>query len=470
MRKRTHTCGELRTDHLGESVTLCGWVQARRDHGKLIFLDLRDRVGVTQVVCNPGRQPAAHQAAGTVRNEYVLVVTGTVGRRPKGTENPRIPTGEIEVAAEAVEILNAAETPPFEIQDDIAVSEEVRLAYRYLDLRRPTMFEKLRLRHRLILEMRNALHREGFLEVETPMLTKSTPEGARDYLVPSRLSPGLFFALPQSPQLFKQILMVAGVERYFQVARCFRDEDLRADRQPEFTQLDLEMSFVDEDDIMGVVERLLAQVFETVLSQPLRVPFPRMTHRQAQERYRTDKPDLRPEGAGPSAFLWVTEFPLVRFDETERRWEAEHHPFTAPHPDDLAFLEREPARVRARAYDLVLNGVELGSGSIRIHQRATQEAIFRLIGMDEATARERFEFLLRAFEFGAPPHGGIALGLDRLMAMVTGSESIRDVVAFPKTQKASCLLSGAPSAVRPEQLGELGLSVVEPQGSGRQPG
>ncbi len=450
---------------------LCGWVQARRDHGKLIFLDLRDRAGITQVVCNPGRQPAAHQVAVGVRSEYVLAITGAVGQRPKGTENPDIPTGQVEIAAEAIEILNPSKALPFEIQDTIDTSEEVRLAHRYLDLRRPMMFERLRLRHQLILEARKFLDQEGFLEIETPMLTKSTPEGARDYLVPSRLNPGMFFALPQSPQLFKQVLMVSGMERYFQVARCFRDEDLRADRQPEFTQLDLEMSFIEEGDIMGLIERLLASVFESVLKQPLSIPFPRMSYREAQERYRSDKPDIRSEQTGPYAFLWVTEFPLVNYNETERRWDAEHHPFTSPHPDDMAYLESDPKRVRARAYDLVVNGVELGSGSIRIHQREAQEAVFRLIGMDAATAQERFGFLLEAFEYGAPPHGGIALGLDRLTAMITGSESIRDVVAFPKTQKAACPLSGAPSLVRPEQLEELGLSVVaREEGAQRQAG
>jgi len=456
---RSHGCGELRESHVGTTVTLCGWLHRRRDHGGLSFFDLRDRSGLAQVVFNAKTNAALHQQAKAFGPEYVLAITGTVGKRPKGSENPKLPSGMVEVSATAVEVLNNATPPPFEIDDQIQVSEDVRMQWRYLDLRRPASQQKLLLRHRIMHAMRHMLHEQQFVEVETPMLTKSTPEGARDYLVPSRVNPGRFFALPQSPQLFKQLLMVAGLERYFQIARCFRDEDLRADRQPEFTQLDLEMSFIDEEDVFAVIERVLSHLFTTVLEQPLATPFPRMTYREAQARYHSDKPDLRTD-ASPWAFCWITEFPLFHWNEETKRWDAEHHPFTAPHPDDVPLMATDPGKVRSRAYDLVLNGTELGSGSIRIHQEALQRQIFKILGLEESTVQERFGFLLRAFSYGAPPHGGFALGLDRLVALLTHAESIREVIAFPKTQKAVDLVTDAPSPVTDAQLKELGIAIL----------
>ena len=456
---RTHGCGELTASLIGKTVTLAGWLHRRRDHGGLTFIDVRDRTGLAQVVFNAKTDAALHQQAKDLGVEYVLSITGTVRERPKGTENPKLPSGMVEVGASSLTVLNPALPPPFEIDDQLEVSEDVRMQWRYLDLRRPSVQRKLILRHRLIQHLRRTLTEQGFIEVETPILTKSTPEGARDYLVPSRVSPGKFFALPQSPQLFKQLLMVAGLERYFQVARCFRDEDLRADRQPEFTQLDLEMSFVGEDEVFAVVELLLGRLFQEELGVTLATPFPRFTHRQAQEQHRTDKPDVRAPGK-PWGFCWVTEFPLFRRNDDTKRWDAEHHPFTAPHPDDAGLLSTDPGKVRARAYDLVLNGVELGSGSIRIHQAALQQAVFKVLGLSEETVQDRFGFLLQAFAYGAPPHGGFALGLDRLAAIVTQSESIRDVIAFPKTQKAVCPLTSAPSDVTEAQLKELGIRLT----------
>ena len=457
--KRTHDCGELRESDIGKTVTLCGWLHRRRDHGGLSFLDLRDRSGLAQVVFNAKRNAELHQTAKGLGPEYVLAITGTVGARPKGTENPKLPSGMVEVAATAVQVLNPAVPPPFEIDDQADISEDVRMQWRSLDLRRPASRQKLILRHRIVHRIRATLDELKFLEIETPILTKSTPEGARDYLVPSRVNPGRFFALPQSPQLFKQLLMVAGMERYFQIARCFRDEDLRADRQPEFTQLDLEMSFVDEEDVFGVIERVLSRVFTEELGIPLTIPFPRLTHREAVERHQSDKPDLRTE-SNPWAFCWVTEFPLFRWDEQTKRWGAEHHPFTAPHPDDAGLVKTEPGKVRSRAYDLILNGTELGSGSIRIHQEPLQREIFTALGLSEETAQERFGFLLKAFSFGAPPHGGFAFGVDRLVALATGAPSIREVVAFPKTQKAVDPVTDAPSMVTDAQLKELGIAVL----------
>ncbi len=456
---RTHDCGELTTALIGQSVTLCGWLHRRRDHGGLRFIDLRDRSGIAQVVFNVKTNPELHQLAKTLGPEYVVSISGTVRARPKGTENPKIPSGTVEVQANAVTVLNTATPPPFEINDQTDTSEDVRMEWRYLDLRRPASQQKLILRHRIIHRMRQALHEQGFLEVETPILTKSTPEGARDYLVPSRLNPGRFFALPQSPQLFKQLLMVAGFERYFQIARCFRDEDLRADRQPEFTQLDLEMSFINEEDIFSVIERMLREAFQAELGISLADPFPRLTYQEAQTRYRSDKPDLRND-ANRWAFCWITDFPLFRWNDQTKRWDAEHHPFTAPHPEDAPNMAQDPGKVRARAYDLVLNGTELGSGSIRIHQEAMQRGVFKVLGLDEVTVQERFGFLLRAFTYGAPPHGGFALGIDRLIALMTGASSIREVIAFPKTQKAVDLVTDAPSPVTETQLKELGIAVL----------
>ncbi len=457
---RTHTCGELNKKHGNEKVFLCGWVAARRDHGKLIFIDIRDRYGITQVVFIPSVGPEAHAVAQKLGPEYVVRVGGTVAIRPPKMINSEIATGEIEVSAQELEILNSSEVPIFEIAGQTDIAEELRLTYRYLDIRRPKVLKTLQMRHKACSIIRRFMDQEGFLDVETPILTKSTPEGARDFLVPSRLNPGEFFALPQSPQLFKQILMVSGVDRYYQIVKCFRDEDLRADRQPEFTQLDIEMSFVTPEDIFSLAERLFQAIFKEIRGIDIAIPFPRMIHAQAIKQYNSDKPDLRKE-KDEFAFAWVVDFPMFKFNGDEKRWESEHHPFTSIMEEDLKYFEDgDYAKVRAHSYDLVLNGNEIGSGSIRIHNQDRQKKIFDIIGLAPQETQERFGFLLKAFQYGAPPHAGIAFGLDRLVAILAGLDSIRDTIAFPKTQKGNCLLTDAPSQVDQKQLDEVGLKKV----------
>jgi aspartyl-tRNA synthetase len=582
---RSYFCGEVPETAVGEKVSLKGWVQTRRDLGGLIFIDLRDRSGIVQVVFNPETSLEALQTAEKIRSEYVLSVEGTVVAREEATYNENLSTGKIEVQAQSVTILNAAKTPPFEIADKTDVSEDLRLKYRYLDFRRPVIFNTLKMRHQVTKSIRDFLDSEEFLDIETPILTKSTPEGARDYLVPSRVHPGEFYALPQSPQLFKQLLMVGGIERYYQIARCFRDEDLRADRQPEFTQVDIETSFLGQDDIMNLMENMMTKVMKEVKGIEISTPFPRMTYDEAMGRFGSDKPDTRfglelvdlseivknsgfkvfaaavekggqvkginVKGAaekysrkdmdaltefvaiygakglawlkveedglkGPIAkfftedeskaitatleanvgdilvfvadkksvvadslgalriklgkeldlidqslfnFLWVTDWPLFEYSEDDNRYYAAHHPFTMPFREDLPFLESEPEKVRAQAYDIVLNGYELGGGSLRIFERDIQERMFKVLGFTPEAANEQFGFLMTAFEYGTPPHGGIAMGLDRLVMLLAGSSNLRDTIAFPKTASASCLLTDAPGEVSLEQLHELHLSL-----------
>jgi len=587
--KRTHHCNALTVEDVGKDVVLMGWVQRRRDHGGVIFVDLRDREGLTQVVFNPEVNREVHEKAHVIRNEFVLVARGTVMPRPEGMVNPNMATGQIDVLVSELRILNHSKTPPFAIEEDAQVSDNLRLKYRYLDMRRSGLQKNLILRHRIAATVRTFLNEQGFLDIETPFLTKSTPEGARDYLVPSRLNPGQFYALPQSPQIFKQLLMMGGMDRYYQIVRCFRDEDLRADRQPEFTQIDMEMSFVSEEDVMAVAEKMMASLFREILGLELTLPLPRLTYQEATGRFGLDKPDLRfglelmevtdivanaefkafanvvkaggivkainakgcvdlsrkeiddltvfvavykakglawikvrPDawqspiakffsddekarlterlGLEPAdlvmfvadqpkvvnealghlrnhlghklglvnenehRFVWVTEFPLMEYDEQEKRLVALHHPFTAPMDEDMTKLSPNPLAVRSRAYDLVLNGAEVGGGSIRNHQRPVQEKVFEALSLDRETYENKFGFLLEALDFGAPPHGGIALGFDRLVMIMCRQNTIRDVIAFPKTQKAACLLTDAPCAVGQKQLDELSLRVRVIQG------
>lgn len=437
---RTHTCGELGKNNIGEEVTLCGWVHCRRDHGGLLFIDIRDRSGIAQLVFNSKKNPSIHQAANNLKTEDVLLVKGDIQERPPGTLNPKISTGEVEAVVSYLELLNKSEPLPFELGDK-EVDEELRLAYRYLDLRNPQMQNMLVFRHRVCFAVRTFLDKQGFIEIETPFLTKSTPEGARDFLVPSRLNKGNFYALPQSPQLFKQILMVSGVERYFQLVRCFRDEDFRADRQLEHTQIDLELSFVKKKEIMELIEKMLVDLFAELLNIQVALPFPIFSYAEAMEKFGTDKPNL---GQEKFNFLWVVDFPLGK-----------HHPFTCPYEEDLKFLESKPEAVKTKSYDLVLNGVEIGGGSIRIHKPGIQKNVFRALKVEE----KKFDFLLKALSYGAPPHGGIALGLDRLLMLMLDKKTIREVIAFPKTQKGTCLLSGAPGEVSEEQMKELGIEI-----------
>jgi len=584
--KRTHYCGDLRKEDIGRKVCLMGWVHRRRDHGGLIFIDLRDRTGIGQLALDPDRDPESHAKAEAIRNEFVVAAIGTVSPRPEGTVNPKMKTGEVEIEVSELRILNIAKTPPFMLDEYTEVAENLRLKYRFLDLRRDSIQQNIIMRHHVAQTTRKYLSDNGFLEIETPMLTKSTPEGARDYLVPSRVNPGNFYALPQSPQIFKQLLMVSGYDRYFQITRCFRDEDLRADRQPEFTQIDCELSFVDKDDVMTVMEGMIAAIFKNAIDVELNLPMPRLSYAEVMDRYGVDNPDLRFEmelvnltdivrgcgfkvfanvaengglvkalnvkgcatfsrkelddltafaavygakgmawvkvqedgswqspiakfftaeelaqlgaalGAEPGdlllfgadtptianesmgrlrghlgqklgltdpneyKFVWVTDFPLLEWDGEARRHVAVHHPFTAPLDEDIPLLDSDPGKARAKAYDLVLNGSEIGGGSIRIHNQEVQSRMFNLLGIGAEEARDKFGFLLDALEFGAPPHGGIAFGLDRVMMILTGAGSIRDVIAFPKTQKATDLMSEAPGKVDEKQLRELGIRLA----------
>ncbi len=584
---RSHMCGDINEKMAGEKVTVMGWVQRRRDLGQLIFIALRDRTGIVQAVADGNSEKAVFEKAETIRSEFVVAITGTVALRTEENINENMKTGKIEILAEDLRILSESETTPFQIEENITVNDELRLKYRYLDLRRPNIFRNIKLRHNVTHVVRDFLDKEGFLEIETPMLTRSTPEGARDYLVPSRVHPGNFYALPQSPQLFKQLLMVSGMDRYFQIARCFRDEDLRADRQPEFTQIDMELSFIDIDDILDINERLIKRVFKEVLNVDVPTPFRRMTWKEGMERFGSDKPDMRfgmelknitdivkgtdfavfknaieaggsvrainANGCGKMPrkqidqlvefvktykakglawivvnedgsiksqiakfftdekmaeivaamdakpgdlilicadkdkivfdslgalrlemarrldltkpddynFLWITEFPMFEYSEEENRWVAEHHPFTSPMDEDLELLDTNPGAVRAKAYDMVLNGVELGGGSIRIHRQDIQKKIFELLGFTDEEAENKFGFLLTAFKYGVPPHGGLAFGLDRMVMLMAGASTIRDVIAFPKVKDASCLLTDAPNVVDKAQLDELEIAVKE---------
>lgn len=447
---------------VGENVTVAGWVNTRRDHGKIVFIDLRDRSGLLQIVFIPGS--AAYEKVSDIRPEWVVKITGKINRRPEKMANDDIITGSMEMLADEIEILNEAKTPPFEVDKDTSkIDEELRLKYRYLDLRSERMARNITLRHQIIRFLRQYLYEKDFREVETPYLTKSTPEGAREYIAPSRLYPGEFYVLPQSPQQFKQLLMVAGIERYFQVARCFRDEDQRGDRQPEFTQLDLEMSFVTQEDILEEVEEMITAMVKTVTPKKkiAAVPFPRLSYKEVMEKYHSDKPDMRKDkkDARELAFAWIVDMPLFKYSPAEKKLVSSHHPFTSPNPEDVDKLNSKPEAVRSLGYDLVLNGFEIAGGSIRIHKREIQEKIFKLLGIKEEEKNRRFGHMLEAFEYGAPPHGGIAAGLDRIAAVLAGEEVIREVMAFPKTGDARDPLMGAPSIVSEKQLKDVHIEL-----------
>ena len=455
------------TKNVGETVKVAGWVDTRRDHGKIIFIDLRDRSGILQLVFTP-KDKELYELANSLRGEWVIEVEGKIGERPKGMENPELSTGKIEMQVLSLVILNESKTPPFAINSaGYEIGEENRLRYRYLDLRRPRLQKNIGFRHKLVLNLRNSFSERDFIEIETPNLTKGTPEGAREFIIPSRLHPGKFFVLPQSPQQFKQLLMVSGFERYFQFARCFRDEDERKDRQPEFTQLDIEASFLGEEAIRNIVEEIIVENVKKLLPSKkiFQTPFPVMTCKETMGKYNSDKPDIRENknDADELAFLWVTDFPLFEYSETEKRLVSSHHPFTSPKEEELDMLEKNPESVRAKAYDLVLNGYEIGGGSIRIHKREMQERIFRVLGLGSEEINSRFGHMLEAFEYGAPPHGGIALGIDRLVAILQNEPSIREVMAFPKTGDARDLMMDAPSEIDAKQLKELHIMIENPK-------
>ncbi len=450
-------------DKIGESVTLAGWVNARRDMGKVIFLDLRDKTGLMQIVCHA---KGAVAAAEKIRPEFVVKITGKAQSRDAKNENPKLATGKVEIYAEEVEVLSEAKTPPFEIdKDTIGVNEEMRLKYRYLDLRSERMRKNMELRGKVANFLRNYLHKENFLEIETPNLTKGTPEGSREFVVPSRLHAGNFYVLPQSPQQFKQLLMVAGMERYFQIARCFRDEDQRGDRQPEFTQLDMEMSFIEQEDIIALNEKMIIELVKEIMPEKkiTNVPFPRITYAESMKKYKNDKPDMRKDKNNPDelAFCWVIDFPMFEHSETEGKTVAVHHPFTSPKAEDMKLLDKKPLEARANAYDIVLNGVEIGGGSIRIHNRDLQNKVFEILGLSEKEIQERFGHMLEAFEYGAPPHGGLAWGLDRAVMLFANEPNVREVMAFPKTGDARDPMMGAPSALPAKALKEAHIKLAE---------
>lgn len=460
---RTHNCIELNKELAGQKVKLAGWVETRRDHGKLIFIDLRDRSGLVQVVFIPKKEGdnEFYKKAESLRSEFVVSITGKVNIRPKGMINPKIPTGEVEIEAEALEILNEAKTPPFEITTDKEVNEEMRLKYRYLDLRRQKMKENLHLRHKMIKFFRDFLASKGFWEIETPYITKGTPEGAREFAIPSRLHPGKFYVLPQAPQQFKQLLMVAGIEKYFQIARCFRDEDPRSDRQAEFTQLDMEMSFIAEEDIINLVEEMMIEMVKNVAPEKkiTQIPFPRIPYAEAIKKYKSDKPDIRENKDDPNelGFCFVVDFPLFEYSETDKCLVAKHNPFTMPKEKDIPLLDKSPEKALGQQYDFVCNGFETAGGAIRIHKPELQKKVFKILGLSDEQIKEKFSHMLEAFEYGAPPHGGIAPGIDRLAMILAGESSIREVIAFPKTGDGRDLMMGAPSEIDPKQLKELNI-------------